>query len=91
MQHVQLSDWKLISYLERKKDKLDPVGELALEIAFNVCYKLQQCHYGFLTCKKEPKNESSNNNLFFNMILFHQRPNNQLWAIGHQVVDLKYV
>ena len=37
MQCTELCDWKLISYLiERKKDKLDPIGELALERAFTV-------------------------------------------------------
>ena len=36
MQCAKLCDWKLIPYLERKKDKLDPIGELALERAFNV-------------------------------------------------------
>ena len=33
---IEHSVRKLIPYLERKKDKLDPVGELELERAFNV-------------------------------------------------------
>ena len=36
VQCAKLCDWKLIPYLERKKDKLDPTGEIALERAFNV-------------------------------------------------------
>ena len=36
IQCAKLCDWKLIPYLERKKDKLDLIGELALERAFNV-------------------------------------------------------
>ena len=33
-------------YLERKRDKLDPLGELTLRTAFNVhSYTLQQCRY----------------------------------------------
>ena len=36
MQCAKLCDWKLIPHLERKKDKLDPIGELALERGFNV-------------------------------------------------------
>ena len=36
MQCATLCDWKLIPYLERKVDKLDPIGELALEKVFNV-------------------------------------------------------
>ena len=36
MQCSKLCDWKLIQHLERKKDKLDPIGELAIERAFNV-------------------------------------------------------
>ena len=31
-----LCDWKLVPYLERKRDKLDPIGELAFERALNV-------------------------------------------------------
>ena len=50
IQSAKLCDWKLIPHLERKKDKLDPIGELALERAL---YKLQQCRYGFLACKIE--------------------------------------
>ena len=36
IQCAKICYWKLIPYLERKKDKLDPIGELALERAFNV-------------------------------------------------------
>ena len=36
IQCTKLCDWKLIPYLELKKDKLDPIGELALERAINV-------------------------------------------------------
>ena len=36
VQCAKLCDWKLIPYLERKKEKLDPIEELALERAFNV-------------------------------------------------------
>ena len=36
IQWAKLGDWKLIPYLERKKDKLDHIGELSLERAFNV-------------------------------------------------------
>ena len=36
MQCAKLCDWNLIPYFERKKDKLDHIGELALERAFNV-------------------------------------------------------
>ena len=48
MQCAKLCDWKFIPYFERKKDKLDPIEELALETAFNV-----QTSYVFLTCKIE--------------------------------------
>ena len=36
IQFAKLCDWKLIPYLEREKDKLDPKGELTWERAFNV-------------------------------------------------------
>ena len=36
MQCATLCDWKIIPYLDRKVDKLDAMGELALEKVFKV-------------------------------------------------------
>ena len=77
MQCAKLCDWKSIPYLERKKDKFDHIGELALERAFNVrtstvplwLFKMQNRKRKVLTI-----------NCFLIWFCFDKGPNNQVWA-----------
>ena len=76
IQCAKLYDWKLTPYL-RKTDKLDLIGELALERAFNV----QTSTMPLWLCNMQNKKRIVlTMNCFLISFCFNNGANNQVWA-----------
>ena len=78
MQCAELCDWKLILYLERKKDKLDSIGELALWRAFNTQASTMTLRLSNMQNRK--RKVLTINRFFLIWFYFNNWANNQVWT-----------